>query len=78
MWLSAVVVWAVRSLQLPKLASVEDFCAISQWLMVPLPVTDEVTRSFWLPAFAATGLAGVPGLVRKLPLTTSVAQVLSL
>ena len=50
----------------------------SQWVIVPSPVTDEVTRSFWLPAFAAAGLSGLAGLVRKLPLTTSVVQVLSL
>ena len=77
MWLSAVVV-TDRSVQFaskPPPPTLRLYCHL---VSVPLPVTEEVTVSLVLPAFAATGLVGWPGLVRKLSLASSVEQPLSL
>ena len=78
MWLSVVEALDPMSVQAASKLAVPALRLYCHLLIVPLPVTDEVTVSLPLPDLAATGLSGWPGLVRKSSLASSVEQPLSL
>ena len=79
MWLSEVEVDVMLFHELQAL--LPFFCWYSQPVMAPPPLTEAVRSSLPVPARAADGLAGLPGLVRNAAAVASllaVVQVLPL
>ena len=76
MWLSEVVVTdrSVQFVSKPAVPTLRLYCH----LLVASPVTEEVTVSLPLPAPTATGLSGLPGLVKNVAVARRVEHALSL